>query len=68
MCRLYHSDMAFWEFVEPLALWAWRARPSVGAREESKSGGSNNVNNDSSGGGFGANKDDSKSEGNSNKG
>ena len=39
---------------------------TVGAREESKSGGSKNVNNDSSTGGSGANKDDSKSEGNNN--
>ena len=35
-------------------------------REESKSRGSNNVNNDSIGGESGANKDDSKSEGNNN--
>ena len=39
---------------------------NVGAREESKSGGSKNVNNDSIGGGSGPNKDDSKSEGNNN--
>ena len=39
---------------------------TVGAREESKSKGSNNFNNDSSGGGSGANKGDRKSEGNSN--
>ena len=39
---------------------------TVGAREESKSGGSINVNNDSSSDGSGANKDDSKSEGNNN--
>ena len=52
--------MAFWESVGPLALGTGRARPSVGAREEIKSGGSNNVNNNSSDGGSGANKDDSK--------
>ena len=36
---------------------------TVGAREESKSGGSKNVNKDSIGGGFGPNKNDSKSKG-----
>ena len=39
---------------------------TIGVREESKSGGSRNVNNNSIGGGSGPNKDDSKSEGNSN--
>ena len=39
---------------------------TIGAREESKSEGSNIVNNNSSGSRSGANKDDSKSEGNSN--
>ena len=66
--------MAFREAAGPPVLGVQRARPGpvcsrrkpCRAREESKSGCSNNVNNDSSGGGSGANKDDSKSEGNIN--
>ena len=54
------------------ALHGARGQPSlprektVRTREESKSGGSNNINNDSIGGESGANKDNSKSEGNRN--